>query len=173
MSTLTVSRRYARALFDLSQEGVDLAGGLATLAEVSVLPEVQEFLAQPQWPNEAKMAVLEKSSGKLSGELSRFIALLCERSKTSLLAEINELFEEMVREAQAKVDATVVVASKPSKAMSAKIESAVENAAGKKVDLDIIVDEKILGGLVVKIGDRQIDCSVRGKLDGLRRALAA
>jgi F-type H+-transporting ATPase subunit delta len=173
MSSITVSRRYARALFELSQEGVDLTAGLSTLAEVASVKEVQDFLDLPSCTPEQKVKVLKKAVGPISDELVRLVSMLCERGKASLLPEINELFEEMVREAEESVVATVIVAVKPNAETKKKIEAAVADVAGKKVQLDIVEDKELLGGMVVNIGDRQIDCSLRGKLEGLRKAIAA
>lgn len=173
MSSLAVSRRYARALFELSSEGTDIASGLAVLAEAAALKDVQEFLDLPNLPAEKKVAVLKKAVGSISKELARLLTMLCERGKASLLPEINEIFVEMVREAEESVVATVVVATKPDAATLKKIEAAVAGIAGKKVQLEIIKDKQILGGMIVNIGDRQIDGSLRGKLEGLRKAIAA
>lgn len=173
MSSLAVSRRYARALFELSSEGADVASGLSALAEAVAVKQVQDFLDLPYVPAEKKVAGLKKIVGKLSDELARLATLLCERGKASLLPEINELFIDMVREADESVVATVVVATKPDAETKKKIEKAVAAVAGKKVQLEIVEDKQILGGMVVNIGDRQIDSSLRGKLEGLRRAIAA
>ena len=174
MSSLAVSRRYARALFDLSQEGVEVAKGLASLAEVAAVKEVHTFLELPNVSAEKKVAALGKIVGSLSKELERLAVLLCERGKASLLPEINEIFAEMVRDSEASVVATVVVATKPDAETKKKIEAAVSGLAGKKrVQLEIVEDKEILGGMVVNIGDRQIDGSLRGKLEGLRKAIAA
>jgi len=173
MSSITVSRRYARALFDLSREGVDLSKGLSELAEVASVKDVQDFLELPDCTSEQKIKVLKKAVGTISSELTRLVLMLCERGKASLLPEINELFKEMVREAEESVVATVVVAAKPNAETKKKIEAAVADIAGKRVQLDIVEDKQLLGGMIVNIGDRQIDCSLRGKLEGLRKAIAA
>jgi len=173
MSSIAISRRYATALFDLSQEGVDLAAELSALAEVVSVKEVQDFLDLPSCTPEQKVKVLKKAMGSISDELVRLVSLLCERGKASLLPEINELFEEMVRAAEERVVATVVVAVKPDAETKKKILAAVAAVAGKKVQLEIVEDKQLLGGMIVNIGDRQIDCSLRGKLEGLRKAIAA
>ncbi|MDX8403327.1 MAG: F0F1 ATP synthase subunit delta [Mariprofundaceae bacterium] len=173
MSSITVSRRYARALFELSQEGLGISKSLSELAEVASVKEVQDFLDLPDFTPEQKVKVLKKAVGSLSDELARLVTMLCERGKACLLAEINGLFEQMVREAEERVIATVVVAVKPNAETRKKIEAAVADVAGKKVELEIVEDKQLLGGMVVNIGDRQIDCSVRGKLEGLRKAIAA
>ncbi len=174
MSSLAVSRRYARALFELSGEGVDVATGLAALAEAASVKDVQAFLELPNISAEQKVEVLRKIAGTSSKELDRLVTMLCERGKASLIPEINDIFAEMVRESEASVVATVVVAAKPDAATKKKIEAAVSGLAGKKkVQLEIVEDKQILGGMVVNIGDRQIDGSLRGRLEGLRKAVAA
>lgn len=172
-SSLAVSRRYARALFELSQEGVDLAEELEVLAEAAAAKDVQDFLDLPNITSEKKIVVLKKALGPISDNLARLVSLLCDRRKGSLLPEINEIFVEMIRESQASVVATVVVAVQPDAAARKKIEAAVASAAGKKVQLNIVEDKQILGGMVVNIGDRRIDASLRGKLEGLRKAITA
>lgn len=174
MSSLAVSRRYARALFDLRAEGADLSGTLASLAAVVAVPDMEAFLDIPYLPVESKVATLEKAvGGKLSDELKRLVALLAGRGKTSLLPEINAVFERMVQEAEDQVVATVTVAAPLDAASEKKVKAAVAKVAGKKVQLDVVEDKQILGGMIVSIGDRQIDCSLRGKLEGLRKAIAA
>lgn len=171
MSSLTISRRYARALFQLSKDGLNIAGGLAALAEVSSLEDVRAFLAMPGVSAEKKATALEKAAGIDSPELGRLLVMLCERDKAELLPEINELFLDMVREDAAEVAATVTTAVPLSAALQKKISTALAEASGHKVNLEAVADATILGGVVIKIGDRQIDRSVRGRLDGLRKAL--
>lgn len=174
MSSLAISRRYARALFELRAEGTDVSSGLEALAAVAAVPVMEEFLDNPQMPAENKVAAVDKAvGGKLSDELKRLVALLAGRGKASLLPEINAVFAEMVREAEDQVVATVTVAAKLDAESKKKVEAAVAKVAGKKVQLNVVEDKQILGGMVVSIGDRQIDCSLRGKLEGLRKAIAA
>ncbi len=174
MSSLNVSRRYARALFELHQEGVKgLSDGLAKLAAVVAVAEVKAVLEAPQVPAGQKSAMLTKAAGSVSKELERLALLLCERNKAVLLPEISELFEAMVRDASETLKADVVVAAKLDAKAQEKLAAAVGKLLGRKVSLDVSVDSNIVGGMVVNVGDRQIDHSVRGKLEGLRKALAA
>jgi len=174
MSTQQISRRYAQALFELAQEGVDLANGLEALAAVAAEAEVRELLDSPQFPAELKINVLKKGAGVGTGpELDRLLALLVERNKAALLPEIYQEYVEKVRAAAEAVAATVTVATPLSGDATKRVASALAAATGKKVTLDVVEDASIIGGMVIKIGDRQIDCSLRGRLDGLRRAMAA
>jgi F-type H+-transporting ATPase subunit delta len=99
--------------------------------------------------------------------------MLCERNKSELLPEIHLLVEEMIRQSESEVDADVVVATEISEALQQKLAVALEASTGKKVRLNYTTDKDILGGMIISIGDRKIDYSLRTKLDGLRRVLAS
>ncbi|MFQ5581917.1 MAG: ATP synthase F1 subunit delta [Mariprofundaceae bacterium] len=173
MSTAQVSRRYARALFDLEQEGVGVRKDVTTLAAVACAEEVQAFLASPQYPAAVKLAVLEKAVGKLSAEGRRLAEMLCERNKATLLPEISSLLEEMIHRAESEVEAEVVSAIKMDADLQSKVSAALAKLIGKKVRLKVTEDASILGGLIINVGDRKIDYSLRTKLAGLHRSLAA
>jgi F-type H+-transporting ATPase subunit delta len=172
-NTAQVSRRYARALFELVQENTSLRDDLATVATVASADEVAEFLASPEYAAKLKQGVLLKAAGKISQEATRLVSMLCERNKSELLPEIHLLVEEMVRQSESEVDASVIVATKINKALQQKLATALEDSTGKKVRLNCEIDKSILGGLIINIGDRKIDYSLRSKLNGLRRTLAS
>jgi F-type H+-transporting ATPase subunit delta len=172
-NTAQVSRRYARALFELIQEGSSLRDDLAAVAAVASVDEMAEFLASPEYPAALKQGVLLKAAGKISQETTRLVTMLCERNKSELLPEIHLLVEEMIRQSESEVDADVVVATEISEALQQKLAVALEASTGKKVRLNYTTDKDILGGMIISIGDRKIDYSLRTKLDGLRRVLAS
>lgn len=173
MSTTAISRRYARALFEIQAEGVAVGESLRNAAAVAEVAEVAEVLDQPQIPVSAKVAILDKAAKGLGTEVTRLVTMLCERSKASLLPEINALFEEMVRLASSEIEAEVVAATAIDKATGDKIAAALSKAVGRKVLIKASRDKKILGGLVVRLGDRQLDYSLRSRLDGLKRAMVS
>ncbi len=173
MSARVIARRYARALFELAQEGADLMAGLEVLAQVSQLEDVSRLLADPKLPPELAATVLNKAAGKLPKELVSLIDMLCDRGKGCLLAEIAELYEDMQLEAAAEVVAEVTTAVKLDAETKSKLSASIVKGLGKKVQLQVNEDASIMGGVIIRVGDRQIDYSLRGKLEGLRRALAA
>ncbi|MBL4774991.1 MAG: ATP synthase F1 subunit delta [Mariprofundus sp.] len=174
MSTSQVSRRYAAALFELIQEGVELRKDLAAVAAVSAEMEVAELLASPEYPASLKQQVIVKAAGiKVAGSIDRLVGLLTDRNKASLLPQIATMVEDMVHQSESELDASVVVASAIDKAQQKKLAAALTASTGKKVRLTVSEDKSILGGLVVRIGDRKIDYSLRTKLAGLHRALAS
>ncbi len=173
MSTQFISRRYARALFDLLKEGVDVRDGLHALAEaLKTDDEIRSFFASPAVPASSKVQALLKAVPSVGGELERLVRLLAERNKIVLLPEIADLLDDLVRQSQAEDVADVLVAAPLSEGMQQKIARALSERFGKKVSLRVHEDPSILGGLVIRLGDRQLDYSLRTRLEGLRRAIA-
>jgi len=173
MSTRSVSRRYARALFDLEQEGVALRDSLAAVASVVAAPEVAVLLGKSGVPANSKAAVIIMSAHNKSKEIERLVTLLCERNKAELLPEIAELVEGMARQAASEIEADVVAAVKLDAAAKNSIAKALATVIGHKVNLNVSQDAGIMGGLVVRIGDRQLDYSLRTRLQDLKRAMVS
>ena len=173
MRTQQVSRRYARALFELEQEGAKNRAALEKLAAVAAVGDVQDVLGNPNYAASLKASVLEKAAGSLPAEMKRLVSLLCERGKAELLPEIDALFEQMMRQAESEVEAEVVSAVKLSEAQKKNLAKVLGDISGRSVRLHVSEDKSILGGLVVRIGDRLIDYSVRSRLEALKRAMAA
>jgi len=173
MSTRSISRRYARALFELEQEGVMLRDPLAAAASVVAAPEIAVLLGKSGVPADRKAAVVSKAAHNKSKEIDRLVTLLCERNKAELLPEIAELVESMVRQAASEIEAEVTGAVKLDAAVRDKIAKSLSTVLGRKVNLNVSCDPGILGGLVVRIGDRQLDYSLRTRLQGLKRAMVS
>jgi len=173
MSTTSIARRYARALFELEQEGVAISKDLAAAAAVAAVPEVQTTLAQPQIPAATKATIVDKACGGLGKELNRLLLMLCERGKASLLPEIEAVFADMQRQASREVEAEVVSATPLDSATQKKIAAALTKSVGCKVSIKASEDKDIMGGLVLRIGDRQLDYSLRSRLESLKRAMVS
>lgn len=174
MSTTQISRRYASALFELISEGSKIQDDLARVAAVAANDEVDAVLSSPEYPADLKRNVLiEAAGGKVIAEIERLVSMLADRNKACLLPEINSLVEAMIHQAESELDAEVTVATVIDSATEEKLSSALAALTGKKVRLSVSEDQSILGGMVVRVGDRKIDYSLRTKLAGLRRALAS
>jgi len=172
MSTAKISRRYAVALFELIQEGADIRPALLEVASFASDADAKVILESPAYPNTMKCAMLNKAiSGSGSKEVARLVDLLCERGKACLLPEIACLVDEMIAASESSVDATVISATKLTAAAQKSLSASLTSAVGKTVNIIADKDASILGGVVIRIGDRKIDCSVKGRLDGLKKAI--
>jgi len=168
----SIASRYATALFELYQEGMDVSADLSKIAEVVANEDAQALLVNAQISAEDRAAIVMKAAGVASEQVSRLLTLLCSRNKASLAGCISEILEQMILESNAKVLVSVTVASTLDAGLADKLKDTISKGIGKEVDLNVATDASILGGVILNIGDRQIDHSVRGRLDGLKRTLS-
>jgi F-type H+-transporting ATPase subunit delta len=103
----------------------------------------------------------------------KFLLLLVDKRRIVLLEAINECYQEMSNKAQGIVIADVTSAFDLKSELKASLGSKLEEVTGKKVQLRMHEDKGIIGGVVVKIGDRRIDGSVTGRLQALKAELMA
>jgi F-type H+-transporting ATPase subunit delta len=169
-----IARRYAQAYFDLAQEAGDIdAWGreLSRVAEALSDPDVAAALANPRLraPQRAELAAtLLEGTRKQAGNLVR---LLIERNRIGALPQVVTHFQRLADRASGLTRAEVVTAVPVDDATAARIKRTLADRIGGAVETTVAQDPEILGGLVIRIGDRVIDGSVRTRLQQLRTAL--
>ncbi|MDQ6952908.1 MAG: ATP synthase F1 subunit delta [Mariprofundaceae bacterium] len=172
MSTSKISRRYAVALFDLMQEGVMLLPALKQASDLTSCAEAKDVFASSGYSEAVKCAIFDKVlSDDGREEVMRLVALLASRGKITLLPEILGELELLISQAGISVEAEVVSAVPLDASLLKALSDILGSQIGKKVSLVAHEDPSLLGGLVIRIGDRKIDCSVKSKLDGMKRAI--
>jgi F-type H+-transporting ATPase subunit delta len=173
----SVSRRYARALFELGvargtfeQLGQELAD-LTALWGTST--DLRRALENPVFARSEKRAVLEQLLPKVtpSPDVRKFVLLLLDRRRISILPSIARAYREMADAHAGRVRAQVISAQPLSPAETDRVRRSLEQRTGKKVILDLSVDPSLIGGLVARVGDLVLDGSVRTQLATLRQRL--
>lgn len=174
-----IARRYAKALFSLglgqggdavAAYGKDLEG----LAEVlEKAPELMRVFANPIFVASEKMAVLD---GVLAGlpispMVKNFLGLLAEKERLSFLPDIAAYYRTLLDESQGVVRGRLVTAVNLAEARQDQIKSKLEAQTGKKLVLDFAVDPDILGGVMLKVGDKVLDASLRAQLQILKEQI--
>jgi len=167
-----IARRYAAALFDLYQEGIDVTEALDRVAQVAENDDAKALLMNTQIAAEDRARAVLKAASASDEYVLRLVTLLASRNKATLLPSIYEILDRMVHDANAQVMVDVTVAEDLDAAIAGKLKDMIASGIGKQVELNVQKDASILGGMILNIGDRQIDYSVRGRLDGLKRALS-
>ena len=172
-----VAGRYATALFELASEAktvdavaTDLDSFNALIAEsvdLKRLIESPAFSAQDQVA--AVTALLAKAG--ISGLAANFIGLVASKRRLFALPGMIQGYKNLVAEARGIVSAEVTVAEAPSAKRLDDIKAALKGVAGKDVDVAIKVDPALIGGLVVKMGSRMVDASLKTKLNSIRLAM--
>ena len=168
-------RTYARALLDAAR-GHDRLDAVREdfsdfVAASHDVPELHALLVNPQLDPRARVSALEAVLGDADEFVRNFLLLLAERGRSAALDDIHREFERLVaREAgQLTVELTTAVELSDDEAES--IVKQIEEAAGRPVEAGRHVDPDLIGGIVLQVGSRRVDASVRGRLDRLRQEL--
>lgn len=178
MRDKVAARRYARALYDATGDALkrraaqaDLEGLSALLAE---LPELGTTLANPALKGEARTRLVADVASRLGLQplTRRFVELLVERQRVNILPDVAEVFGAMLAQAEGRLHATVVSAGPLSPLQLAPIQRMLESRTGKKVELQSETDAALLAGVVVRMGDVEMDLSLRSNLARLQERLS-
>lgn len=172
-----VPGRYAAALFELANEekaadkvGADLAS-LQSMLKGS--PELQRLVRSPVFAAEQQQSALEaicKKAG-ISGLAFNFVQLLARNRRLAALEGAIRAYQLLAAEAKGEAVADVVSAEKLSGQQIKDIKAALKASIGRDVQLNATVDKSILGGLIVKVGSKMMDNSLKTKLDNLKIAM--
>jgi F-type H+-transporting ATPase subunit delta len=172
-----VARRYARALWGLAREerrvepvAQELQTFARALADDATL---RDALLRP-WVKAATKRAIVLAVAERQGlsPLSRnFLALVAQRRRLALLAEIIAAYQTLVDEGAGRVRARVRSATTLTDAERAALREGLGRRLGKTVLLDTVVDQSLLGGFVAEVGSRFLDMSVAGRLAALRERL--
>jgi F-type H+-transporting ATPase subunit delta len=177
MSRSPVVETYARTLLELAvrEERTEEFG--RHLAEIVSLAEseadVRRFLETPRVDlADKKRAVREALSGRAPETFIRFLLVVLDKGRQRLLPQIEAAYHDLLDEREGRVHAEVTLARDADEELQAEIRRGLEEAFERQVVPHFHRDEKLIGGLLVRVGDRVMDGSVRRRLEDMRRALA-
>jgi F-type H+-transporting ATPase subunit delta len=173
----TVARNYAEALLDLGERGghTDRYAELidAVAGAVETTPEIQAVLMSPRVPKSEKARLL---GGALEGaprEFVLFLQSLVKRGRQKYLRDIATQYQALLDIKHNRVRAGVTLARPAEESLQRDIQAALSRQLGKEVLAAFHVDPEILGGTVVRVGERIHDGSVRRRMTKLRRLLSS
>jgi F-type H+-transporting ATPase subunit delta len=169
--------RYATALFDLSSETnavdavkADLERFAALIAESA---DLKRLVRSPVFSTAEQLqalgAVLERVG--IGGIAAKFLKLVTANRRLFAVSDMIRGFRELVAKHKGEATAEVTVAETLKDEHVEALRSALKAVSGKDVDLDIKIDPAIIGGLVVKLGSRMVDTSLRTKLNAIKHAM--
>lgn len=174
MSHETLARPYARAAFDLAGETKALgewSGKLDFAGAVAASPQVRTLIGNPKLAPDALVGLFLPQGEKTDSAFARFVATLAENGRLALLPEIAHGFAALKRETEGVLKVRVRAAIPVDGAQADALSAALQRRFGRRVELDSVVDESVIGGAVIDAGDIVIDGSVRGRLDRLAQTL--
>jgi len=173
---LTIARPYAQAAFEEAQKQADLKGwseALLSLAEAVCHPEVRALVTNPRAAkSQVESLIGGLLGGKATAEQSNFARVLVDNQRLLVLPEIAAIFEALRAEAEKTVNVVVDSAFELSAAQQEKIVSSLKARMGREIKLVCKVNKELLGGVVIRAGDKVIDGSARTRLSEMANALA-
>lgn len=175
MRNTKVATRYARALLDLAidQGNVDsVLGDMMTfLATVNDSREFELLLSSPVVKTDKKIAIFQQAFEPFEKATQDFLALVTNNRRESMLIDIAVAFKAIVQEYRGIVPMTLTSAmpleASTRDAIIAKIQASVKGT----LEVEEKIDETLIGGFVVRMGDQQIDASVVNQLNNLKQRL--
>jgi ATP synthase F1 delta subunit len=170
------ARVYAEALFEVGRD----RGKLDTLQQqlgefadaVDRNQELQVFFFSPYLSSAEKGEGIEKAITGAEPELINFLELLVDKQRMTEIFRIRRQFEELWKRENRRIDVTVTSAVELDPAVVEKIGQEVERQTGEEVDLSSAVDDRILGGIVLQVGNMVLDASIHSRLEKLRKSVA-
>lgn len=173
---ITTARPYAQAAFEEAQKLANLKGWsemLQSLAEAVVHPEVRAVVTSPRVAHSQVESLMDGLLGTQAKPQQRnFVRVLVENQRLQILPEIAAIFEALRAEAEKTVNVVVDSAFELSAAQQEKIVSSLKKRMGREVKLVCKINKELLGGVVIRAGDKVIDGSARTRLGEMANALA-
>ena len=172
-----IAERYALALYELAQESkaqksleTDIDALDAALKESD---DLRNLIHSPIYAREEQAAAIDAISKKmkLGPLLANTLSLMASKRRLFVLPQLVARVREIIAEENGEVTAEVLTAKELTKTQSDKLAKTLAEKFGKNVTLKSAVDESLIGGLVVKVGSKMIDTSIRSKLAALQNSM--
>jgi ATP synthase F1 delta subunit len=167
---------YADALFEVGREKGKLDALREQLAQFADAldrdRDLQVFFFSPYFSSAEKIDGAKRAIVGADPEFINFLALLIEKGRMPEIFRIRREFEELWKHENRRIDVTVTSAVELDPAVVGKIGEEIQRQTGQEVDLASRVDEDILGGVVLQVGNMVLDASIRSRLEKLRKSVA-
>ena len=171
-----IARVYAEALFEVAKEKGKLEEIHAQLGEfadaVAESRDLQVFLFSPYFSSTEKREGVARAVSGAEPELINFLELLAEKHRMPVIFRIRRRFDELWAKENRRLEVRLTSAVELDSDVVKRVRKEIERQTDREIDLETAVDETIVGGLVLRVGNMVLDASVRNKLERLRREVA-
>ena len=172
----TIARPYAEALFRVAKSGNIAAWSdlVSEMAAVAALPDVKSFASNPKLSEkQVSETFLSLLKSNVSPEAKNFVGMLVENGRLTLLPEIGAQFHALKNASEGAADAEITSAFELTDAQVKDLVATLEKKFGRKLNPSVKVDNSLIGGVRVAVGDEVLDTSVRAKLQKMYTTLAS
>ncbi|PVA09954.1 F0F1 ATP synthase subunit delta [Pelagivirga sediminicola] len=172
-----IAERYATAIFEIAQESKrlpKLETGVDALAEaLTVSSDLRDVISSPVISRDEQGKAISAISKHLSlpPALSNGLSLMAQKRRLFALPQLIAQLRGMIAEHKGEVQADVTSAKALTKTQADKLAKTLKANVGKDVKINATVDESLIGGLIVKVGSKMIDTSIRSKLASLQSSM--
>ncbi|CUH64450.1 F-type ATPase subunit delta [Thalassovita gelatinovora] len=172
-----IAARYATAIFEIAKENKTLAKIEPNVADLSAAlaesDDLRGLISSPLVSREDQQKAITAVADKmgLRPVMKDGLALMAQKRRLFVLPQLLQQLAALIAEDKGEVTADVTSAKALTKAQSDKLAKTLTASVGKEVKLNATVDESLIGGLVVKVGSKMIDTSIRSKLSSLQNAM--
>jgi len=172
-----IADRYATAIFELARD----AGSLDRLetnlddlaAALDESADMRALVASPVLSRDVQAKAIAAIADKMElvTELRNGMAVMASKRRLFVLRQLVSRLDDLIAEHKGEVTAEVASAKPLSQAQADKLAETLKSKVGRDVKLKTTVDDTLIGGLVVKVGSKMIDTSIRSRLDSLQNAM--
>lgn len=171
-----LARVYAESLFGVAKEKGDLDTVREQLAQLCDAFErdrdLEVFFFSPYFSSQEKLDGLRRAVDDADPEFLNFLELLIEKHRMAAIYRIRREYEDLWKQENRRLDVTLTSAIELDPSVIEEVGAAVEKQTGREVDLTSRVDEGIIGGLVLQVGNMVLDTSIHNNLEKLRQSVA-
>ena len=172
-----IARVYAEALFASAKETGkldEIHDQLDQFADaMNEDRDLQMFFFSPYFSSQEKSEGIDRAISGAEDEFVNFLELLAEKHRMPAIFRIRRAFDDLWAEENKRLDVTLTSATELDRSVVKRVGDEIEKQTDRKIDISTAVDPDILGGLVLRVGNRVLDASLRSKLERLRKEVAS
>ncbi|WP_425043395.1 F0F1 ATP synthase subunit delta [Primorskyibacter sp. S87] len=172
-----IAERYATAIFDIAKENKNLDGLETSINDLSAAlaesDDLKSLIASPLVSRTEQEAAITAIAEKinLAPVMRNSLGLMAQKRRLFVVPQLLAALREALADERGEVTAEVASAKALTKTQVEKLSKTLTKRVGKTVTINATVDESLIGGLVVKVGSKMIDSSIRSKLNSLQNAM--
>jgi len=172
-----IAERYATAIFEIAKESKSLPKLESNIddlrAALADSADLREVIASPVLARADQARVMDAIAKKMKLEpaMANGLAVMAGKRRLFVLPQLLQQLSAMIADDKGEMTADVTSAKALTKAQSDKLAKTLKARVGKDVKINATVDESLIGGLVVKVGSKMIDTSIRSRLNSLQNAM--
>ena len=172
-----IAARYAAAVFDIAKDNAKIAELESNVVDLSSALEdsadLRDLISSPVYSREVQAQAITAIAEKmdLRPVVKNALGLMASKRRLFVLPHMLDQLRVLIAEHKGEITAEVVSAKALTKAQSEKLAKTLKSRMGQDVNIKSTVDESLIGGLVVKVGSKMIDTSIRSRLSSLQNAM--